>query len=144
MEIDEIQSALKAIASEIGPRAIVNISISASGDHYGFCYPRGHGKDDYFMATGKTFADIIEGVRAKWAERAALASEQTIRDMALAIVRITYDTGSCSDAQLRGDGFDASDILRFGDQAVTRANEMADKGPFSITVAPGANDAVAA
>jgi len=63
--------------------------------------------------------------------------------MALAIIRITADTGGCSDAALRADGFDDAEIARLGGDAVGTADAVASNGPFSI-VAVAQSNAMAA
>lgn len=81
----------------------------------------------------------IAAVEAEFDRRQETRVARTTEAMALAIIRLTYGHGECTDAMLRAE-FDARDVERLSGAAVERANVMADRGPFSVTVAGGAND----
>lgn len=79
---------------------------------------------------------------AKEAAEAALGArdETLIKNMALDIIRITHESGTCSDAQLRRMGaFIQAEIIRVGEAAVALANKMAGNRPYTLTVSTGEN-----
>lgn len=92
-----------------------------------------------FNVTASTYRDLLAAAQAEWATRSDLHAVETIRRMALAIISITADCGSCSDAALRAQ-FNAADIKQYGDKACAQATEIASNGPFSIVSLSGAND----
>lgn len=140
-ELIEMHTALRELEEEIGPRAEANLNISR-GKLMAWVYPQGIGGKETIYVHGKTdWREAVEEMRTKARVGAENRYAQLVKDMALAIVRITFETGGCSDAQLRAD-FDAADVAHFGETACDRANEMADKGPFVLTLVSGANDAV--
>lgn len=91
-----------------------------------------------FSCGGNTFEELLTSAEAAWLEHSDDHARSTIRDMALAIIRITDEHGHCSDQMLRVE-FAPADVKRFGDQACTKAAEMAARGPFSIVATTGAN-----
>lgn len=144
----EFKIELTKVANEIGSAAQLSAHISERhlADHVIYCgvYPRGmdHGNKGYFSVEADDFETILLKVRAKWAEYAAEFRTQTLRKMALAIIRITSEIGQCTDASLRQD-FSADEVKRFGAEACGEANAMAGKGPFEIVTLGGANGAPA-
>lgn len=91
-----------------------------------------------FSVHGETFEELLSAAEEAWAEHSEQHTRTTIRDMALAIIRLTDEFGSCSDQMLRVE-FSASDVKRLGEQACAKAAEMAARGPFSIVATTGAN-----
>lgn len=137
----EIHDAVKALAKEIGPNA--HVSLDVNTDHeaavVGFCRPSWKG--DYIIVYADDWTGAMDQLRAKWAEISADVHRQAIRKMALEIIRITADIGSCHDAALRDAGFSNDEIERYGGDACDDANRIASNGPFSITEVVGANAA---
>lgn len=149
----EIVAAFTALREEIGPRAQVFPSVGVPSAHWVnnrkplSCgvYPAGmsgDSRDQYFSVEADGWDELLALVRATWAERSDTYAAEKVKAMAAAIIRTTYETGGCSDAQLRAE-FEAEDVKRFAARACELANEMADKGPFTVTVAAGANDEAA-
>ena len=147
----EIKTAVKALREEIGPKCCVSFNIKASSYMYGedderaiqvFCQPRGGGSGNpSFLLYVDTWQEAFDGVRQEWAKISADVARETIRQMALAIIRITADLGACTDAALRADSFTEEDLEIYGADACNMADEMASNGPFSIKLTVGANAA---
>lgn len=139
-EVDEMQEAIRLIRAEGGPKceAFFNLSGQSLGVSI---YPKGILDHETICKSSTDWREALAAARAEFASRAQMHAEQTTQALASAIIRITFETGACSDAQLRGADFDAADVARFGQLAVERANAMADKGPFVLTITPAANDA---
>lgn len=143
----EARAEFRAIAKEVGPKAEIyarlNTSRWAKHDAVSFSaslYPTGVGNGGaQIEATGESLADLVLGIRAAWAVReAAYVIEQT-RKMALAVIRITFDQGECSDAAIRAEGFTDADLTRYGEAACEQANAMSERRPFSIRTLGGSN-----
>lgn len=145
----EAKAGFSAFAQEIGGEATVFVHLPTSlwGTQLALkasVYPRGMSKPSAFTLESDSFAELLEATRAKWATYSELDATRRIREMALAIIRITADLGACTDAALRQDRFSAEEVTRYGERACADANEIAGKGPFSIATLGGANQAEAA
>ncbi|MFB0491988.1 hypothetical protein ABIE45_004574 [Methylobacterium sp. OAE515] len=144
MSAVEAYAALKELRSEIGPKAYVTISITAS-DHreapvYASIYAGGIGQTSpNFSCNGDDIGEVVAALRAGWAGFQEEHARRMTADMALEIIRITDEQGCCTDAALRGSKFSVGDVLRFGSAACAKANEMAGRGPFEIVSIAGAN-----
>lgn len=141
----EIQAAVRALRDEIGGKCDVSFWI-ASDAYRGkpitiHCRPRGYKVDAYIHGEVDDWPEALAFVRAKWAEIAADVRRETVRKMALAIIRITADIGQCTNAALRADDFTERDIEMYGEEACQQADSMAANGPFKITALVGANAA---
>lgn len=91
----------------------------------------------------ETWREAVEAMRQAWTNFQDQHSASMIRKMALKIITITADTGSCSAAALRmGNEFTDQQITQHGPAACEEANKLASNGPFSIT--PTASNQVAA
>lgn len=139
----EIKNEVCRLAEEIGDKAHVHVSIG--GMHglalYAAIYPDGLGRGSQLSVCADDWQELFDKLRAGWAERCADYRRETIRRMALEIIRITADQGVCTDAALRAGEFSADEVSRYGEEACRDANEIAGKGPFSITTVAGANNA---
>lgn len=146
---EEASAAFKALGEQMGSRAdwsaglnrhssLNKAALTATFWPNGLC-----SSSPQFFVFADTYRELLAASEEAWAERSDLHAINTIRDMALAIIRITAERGECTDASLRAE-FDAADVTRFAERAVESANEMASNGPFSITKLSGANDAEAA
>lgn len=139
-----IRQAMNELAEEIGPHAELFLSINRYGAEAlsGGIYPEGIGHGEMVgFVKADDWPELFEALRVAWSAYAGDFKRATIRKMALAVIQITADTKTCTDAALRGAGFDQSMIDRFGDEACAMANEMAANGPFSIEPTVGANAA---
>ena len=145
-DLVSLKAYFRALQSEIGPRCLLTVYIAPNHSDallWANCHPRGYSTkigtpSENFTTYADSWADLASGIRAEWAKRSDNAREQTIRAMALAIIRITADLGQCTDAALRAE-FDPSDVERYGADAVAQANDMAELGPFEIVATTGAN-----
>ena len=147
MTPQQFKTAIQALAKEIGPNADIYASISIGGSEAmsASIYPQGIGSRDSGRVSVRSddFADLFEQLRTTWDEHKESHAKTTIRTMALEIIRITAEHGSCSDAALRGSKFSADEISRYGVKACIEADTMAGKGPFDIIFMGGANTAAA-
>ena len=130
----ELQNALNEFAKGVSPKADIFIYVkTGSGSPLAVSlYPKGIGADERMAVDAAHWLDVIPAISAAWEERRATSERETTRRMALAIIRITADCDGCSDAALRADNFDDSEIAALGAAAIEVANEMAANGPFSI------------
>ena len=140
----EIRAAGLAFAREIGPRADIYISVNSSGWEKALgaaVYPTGVGHDAAIRVEADDWAELFDVLRAKWSECSERRHRETVRTMALEIIRLTADQGECTDAALRAGEFDAADVARYAAEAVADANAIASNGPFAIVPAAKANAA---
>lgn len=142
----EIHAACKALATEIGSSARVGVMVdegvqSKAKCIVGFCRPVGFGANaPSIVVYADDWQDAFDEMRERWAEMREHTEAGTIKRMALAIIRLTAEQGECTDAALRAE-LSPGDVDRFGERAVTLADEMASNGPFSIVRTVGANAA---
>ena len=139
MTCSEIFDELKSIASKTGPKGEAYISMSTREQQYqvsASCYPEGiTGGKHAIYGYGCDFETALAELREKVAGQLALIHANRIREMALAIMETAFDTGECSDAALRGQGFSQNEIDTLGENALERANAIADGGPYEIVKA---------
>lgn len=142
----EIRDAIDAFNKEHGLRDGLQIAIMNGCSYalplYASVYPDGILKGCALSVYGDDWATILEEVRTKWAEHSSVHRARRIRDMALAIIRISAEQGGCTDAALRVDGgFTETEIRSLGSEACADADKIASNGPFSIFAIAGANAA---
>lgn len=85
------------------------------------------------------FEPLLERMAAGWEQHKLGAQAARIKTMALALIRITDEAGACTEAALRMAGFDAAEIAALGDEAIAKADAMAQRGPFRIERSANAN-----
>lgn len=139
-EIDELRAALEAFRVEMGhSHATADYWVKPGlGQSMVFVYPRGSGERENIICYGE-WRDALDEARAIFAGRYANRATEATKALALAIIRLTFEHGECTDAALRAD-FDSSDVDRYAEAACVMASEMGEKGPFSIVRTSGAND----
>mgnify|MGYP005816996013 CR=1 FL=1 len=144
----EYRDAVKALLCKVGLRAEIYTSFNDEGPLYhASLYPRGiagsSSRDDgYLRVEDDTFEGLFGKLSDAWSGYEGRHRDQVIRKMALLIIRITADLGECTDAALRQSGeFDVGQIAAYGEDACRDANDIAGRGPFSITRKRGANGA---
>lgn len=96
-------------------------------------YPEGITQRRRIEVESDNWENLFALAQERWAEASGEHERQLIREMALEIIRITADMGACSDAALRASKFSHEDVVRYGERACSDANDIAGKGPFSIT-----------
>ena len=139
-----IADALTEFAKEVNPKAYLthSVAVGERGIQVAIgLYPDGLlGKTPSLYAHCSTFEECLAELKTRWVKISNNHRATTINTMAHAIIEITHRTGSCTSLAL-GAEFDASDIARYGAEAVKLANNMSAKGPFEILEAAGANHA---
>ena len=98
-------------------------------------------EDDRISFQAADFDEAVETANIKWAEYSEKHGLRMVREMALAIIRITAEQGECTNAALRSDKFSNEDVIKFGERACIDATKIANNGPFSIVTLAGANAA---
>jgi hypothetical protein len=138
----EIKTELRAFQAEVGPKAEVfaNIEIRYSHVISVSVYPEGICKGSSCRVEGDDWREAIDKIKVAWAESAERFHRRMVSELALEIIRITSELGTCTDASLRGDKWSRADVERYGAEACVKANEMASNGPFSIQPASIANE----
>lgn len=146
MSAEDAVKAFNAFRDRVGSKADVYVSLntcrySAKDEPLSMAlYNRGSALDKcLFTVTAATFDGLLEATLKRWAEHEDQYAIDTIKAMALDIIRITDERGQCSDADLRAGAFVDDEVVRFGEQACAKAAEMASKGPFSIVSLGGSN-----
>lgn len=140
MDLSAIQTALRALGASAGPKA--SISFSVEPDKC-YIYFRPTGWDTgspFILGDGVTFDECLSAATSKWEAMAQRVHAETVKKLALAIIRITHEIGECTDASLRTE-FSADEIRHYGTESIGLANSMAERGPFSIVELQGANAA---
>ena len=139
----EIHKALQEFGADKGP---IRASISIHDDNRkwvvcGIFWPDGIVAGGTSVhVNGDSFEGVIAAMHEKWDEIKDARAATKTKDMALAIIRITHEQGICTDAALRAD-FSGADVADYGESATALANEMGERGPFSIVETAGANAA---
>jgi len=129
----KIKADLDALAAEIGEKAYLSISLNAGQNTVrGAIYPQGVLDRVHLYSEAATFGEIVAAMRDVWADHSTLHGENITREIALAIIRISFEKGECTDAALRCEF--GSDAETFGARALEKANEMAANGPFTIII----------
>lgn len=138
----EVWEECRKLEAEIGPHAAVTAFVAKfmRGTYLNIKPLPWPSETTFSTGACEEWQEAFDTARALWAEKATLHSQNVIRDISLAIVRLTYDNGECTNAALRAE-FDDGDIARYGDAAIERANAMAEGAPFSIVETAGANAA---
>lgn len=139
----EAVEAFKAFAAEMGPSATVIVALNSS--QFGrdklplrvSLYPRGVGYDRLISVDGASYAELLDNAKAALAEHDDKHGAETIRKMALQIISITADAGSCSEFSLCKT-FSPAEVKTYGDRACEEATRIAGNGPFSIVRAAAA------
>lgn len=93
-----------------------------------------------YKANGQAFAfdvesleDVIPMLRTECAKYIESRKLETVKILALEIIRVTDLKGNCSAADLRLlPKITANDVDLYGQEACAMADEMAGKGPFSL------------
>ena len=128
----EVRDGLADLCREIGAKAAAYVQLSNSYSLCATIHPDGIlGNVRIQSRDLADWGDVIPALREAWAEHEALHASNTIKAMAIAIIRLTAELGECTDSALRVE-FDQTQIDRHGDAAAELATEMGANGPFSI------------
>lgn len=147
MDLSQAVEQFRAIKKEIGAEALVsaqiNVDMTWRDDRPVFAsvYPDGVcGNTPYFYVFANDWDELISNLRSEWRDRQVEFHKKTVREMALAIIRITAELGACTDAALRGAKFTNEQIERLSAAAVEDADRIAGNGPFSVIAAAKPNE----
>ncbi len=130
----EIRDSLRLLAGRIGGDAGIDVSIRPNGSRFpieGVIYPFGITKSTAIRIQAEDWPEAVTLLNERWNDSRDGLQAQTIKTMALAIIRLTDEHGECTDQMLRAE-FDAGDVTAFMDRAIERADTMASNGPFSV------------
>lgn len=133
MTPNELKTDLGALCAEIGPKAEAWAHVN--GHHRGTISasiePDGILGKVRLHVDVSEWGEVVPALRAVWENHRDLHASNTIKGMALAIIRLTAEHGECTDQALRVE-FTQHDIDRYGEQSAELATEMGGKGPFKI------------
>lgn len=127
----ELHEGLKALCAEIGSKCEAHIVMSGTYMPSATVEPQGILGKVRLTVKVQDWSEIIPALTVAWEEHRDLHEANIIREMAMAIIRITMDRDECRDADLRCD-FDRQDVGRYADRAAALATEMGGKGPFIV------------
>lgn len=119
-----------------GPPATVYVHVGR-GDHplSATCYMSGIASRDErrFGAVAHEWDELFENIKIAWRSYEATYVFETVRKIALEIIKITAERGECSEAAIRAcRDLSPEQIDAFIDRAVDDANAIASNGPFSV------------
>ena len=139
----EIRDKANEMAKNIGERAKVYVGFSDRGlPITGSVYTNYPTSSPVVRAEAEDWSEIFSLLQEAWAAHHDEHCRRMTKKMALRIIEITDDQGECTDSALRGIwDFTDADVQEFGPGACAKADEMAGRGPFSITTIAGANAA---
>ena len=123
------------IASLIGGDARVMIMTSGhAGQHVQVAvYPSGITRDRGRQTfSSSTWPEAIRAAHAYAATYAPVQRNATIRRMALAVISLTDEHGTCTEAALIRQNFTAAEVADLHELACERAGEMAGNQPFVV------------
>lgn len=131
MNATELHEGLKALCAMIGEKCEAHIVMSGSYKLIATVEPLGIMGRVRLTANVSEWDEVIPALTAKWEEHRELHEQGVIRNMAMAIIRITMERDECRDADLRCD-FSHQDIDGYAERAASLATEMGGKGPFMV------------
>ena len=136
----EIRDRINEIAKSIGERA--SIYVGFSGIELPLYATIHAGGETRLRVRAENWEDMFTNIQDEWDAYDSEYRASMTQKMALQIIKITDEQGECTDAALRGSWtFTDADVRQFGPDACAKADEMAGRGPFSITTIAGANAA---
>jgi hypothetical protein len=139
MTAAELHMHHEAFLKSLGVNSYVTISIGgwewdAGGPTASVgIWPEGMGSGTtHHYIKGKSWTDVIPEAY-RWIEtNAVVRRDATIRKLALAIIELTDEHGTCTAAMLERRNFSAGQIEEFHELACRRANEMCHGSPFKV------------
>lgn len=125
------------------PRLMITVNVGPHSDHL-LCASVYHDwpmSDGHFVHEADDWQELFDGLASGLAASEAKRRRDTIRSMALEIIRLTAEFGICTDSALRGTTFSSKEVRDLGAEAAAEANDIAGLGPFSIVIERGDNGA---
>lgn len=145
MNNNDVRAASFALAQEVGPNAEVYPSFSIHGHQSEALtlaiYPNGVCKEPRFEIYADDLDTLFARGKAECEARGDEFAKKLVRQMALRVIELTADFGSCSVSQLRGAQFSDEQVKFYGAMACAEADQIASNGPFAIIEERGANAA---
>lgn len=139
MTVADLKARVDAINGILGNYGRVTVSAEAGGYSADpvvvSVYPQGlcsNVEGKFFFGT--TFSQVLDAAEAYARSYAPVQLNATIRRMALAIIGITDEHGTCTEHLLSAQKFSAAEIRRHHEAACVRANEMAGGAPFAVVM----------
>ena len=138
MTAADVSACEKVIAALIGGDAEVTFNVCTSFVYSGMSAYAGVRPHRYPNEAGRWFGFFPtwpEAIRAAHAYAATYAPVQrnaTIRRMALAVISLTDEHGTCTEAALIRQKFTAAEVADLHELACERAGEMAGNQPFVV------------
>lgn len=123
------------LPSTMSPSAWISVRLNRVGPSLFECdiYPDGMGGGGRpLTVNADTLDDLYMAAVFGWHAHAAKHRADRTRKMALAIIDITGTHGECPATHLRMAGFTDAEIADLGAYAVTEANTLSERRPFSI------------
>lgn len=138
MTWQEVRDSLKGLHERVGGYPNITLDVTPDGLR-GYVRIGADGK----LIRGESLSAVVDGIAAETEKQLLERDAKIIRDMAVAIIRITADIGYCNAAALTVDRqFSPEAVKRHGAAACDEANRMAEAGPFEI-VATSSNQVAA-
>ena len=142
--VTDVYEGLTALCDSIGPDATSNVMLMCGtyhrkGELSVGLEPKGYNGKVRLSAQVGSLEEVVPAITAEWEKHKELHAANTIKSMAIAIIRLTTELGECTDASLRCE-FAAMEIDEYGNAAADLATEMGGRGPFRIVRLTGAND----
>ena len=123
----------------LGPKSRISVTISHDGNGHHtptmLLYPSGICISDGCVHLNKPDFPALFAAAEAWIKaRPVVDREKCIRKLALAIIDITDEHGTCTSRLLRGQGVAADEIAALHEAACERAGEMCKGAPFRVVM----------
>jgi hypothetical protein len=133
LSVVDLAGHCSALAALVSPSAYVSLNVATSTkDAYLGIYPSGMSAPDYHHFRGETWQQALDSAYVWARDYGAVHRATVIRTMALAIIDLTDEYGTCSAGLLAGRKFAHADITSFAKAACARASEMTGNTPFVV------------
>lgn len=136
----QAQEKFKALRDSIGTQASLSVTMSmyswdddSKNALTASLSPFGWTSNERIKVGANNFEDLYEMLEDSWQRRRAELNVARIKEIAMKIIELTDAHGECTDSMLRVASVTDDEIKNFGEHACLKAQEMADKGPFSIS-----------
>lgn len=133
MTAEDVHAELKKLCVTVGSGASASMFLYTVVDRYRCkisIHPGNHQPDADF--TGTSWPEAFAAAYAWVGTHKQVRRNNIIRKMALSIIEITDEHGSCAEARLKAAAFTREEITEFHQPACARASEMCASAPFSV------------
>lgn len=137
MTPQEIRAELRKIEKEVegkSPHVWVNFNSGTGGMalHGKIRFDWLMGDDGAPPVEADTWPELLSGLRSGYAAYTKKYRADTVRKLALEIIRITAERGTCTEADLRMGPFSAEQVKTLVEEACQDADKIAANGPFNV------------